>query len=159
LPVVPTIKFEDVQRKYPSPQYNVVKMDTIQRKMAEHMVKSVNTSPHVTVVDEVDVTNIVRDRQSKLDEFTNQHRFKLTFTPYVASAVVDALKQFPIVNTSVEGDTIVYKNFINLGIAVAAPSGLLVPVIKDAQSKSFLDLAKTINDITMRARSKKLLPD
>jgi len=144
---------------YPEPKYNIVRMDNIQRKMAEHMTRSVNTSPHVTVVDEVNLTKIVNYRFRILDKFESQQGFKLTLTPFFAFAAVRALKEFPIVNSSVEGDAIVYKNFINLGIAVASPTGLIVPVVRNAEEKSFINLARSLTDVAVRARTKKLVPE
>jgi Pyruvate/2-oxoglutarate dehydrogenase complex, dihydrolipoamide acyltransferase (E2) component, and related enzymes len=149
----------ELSKKYPSPKYRIVKMDNIQKKMAEHMVRSVNTSPHVTVIDEVDMTEIVNFRLSTLEQFEKQQGFKLTYTPFFAYAVVSTLKEFPLVNSSVEGDTIIYKNFINLGMAVASPNGLIVPVVRNAEEKSFVDMARSLADITLRARTKKLTPD
>jgi 2-oxoglutarate dehydrogenase E2 component (dihydrolipoamide succinyltransferase) len=134
-------------------------MDNIQKKMAERMVRSVNTSPHVTVVDEVDMTEIVKFRLSILEQFEKQQGFKLTYTPFFAYAVVSTLKEFPLINCSVEGDTIIYKNFINLGMAVASPNGLVVPVVRNAEEKNFTDMARSLTDIAIRARTKKLTPN
>jgi pyruvate/2-oxoglutarate dehydrogenase complex dihydrolipoamide acyltransferase (E2) component len=150
---------EELLKKYPAPLYDVVKMTNVQQKMAEHMLRSVAVSPHVTVVDEADVTELVRYRQHIAKGFETQYATKLTFTPFFASAVVQAIKEFPLVNTSIEGDAIVFKKFVHLGIAVASPSGLLVPTIKNADAKTFVELARSINDIAERARVKKLLPD
>jgi 2-oxoglutarate dehydrogenase complex dihydrolipoamide succinyltransferase (E2) component len=145
--------------KYPSPKYRILRMENTQRKMAEHMLKSVGTSPHVTVVDEVDLSEIVNFRFRILKKFESQQGYKLTFTPFFAYAVVKALKEFPIVNSSAEDDAIIYKNFINLGIAVASPAGLIVPVVRNAGERSFLDLAQSLSDLAIRAREKKLVPD
>ncbi|HVN47733.1 MAG TPA: dihydrolipoamide acetyltransferase family protein [Bacteroidota bacterium] len=150
---------EELLKKYPAPWYEVTKMTNVQQKMAEHMLRSVATSPHVTVVDEADVTEIVRYRQRTAKEFEANYATKMTFTPFFASAVVKAVKDFPIVNSSLEGDTIIFKKFIHLGIAVASPAGLLVPTIKNAESKTIVELARSINDIAERARLKKILPD
>jgi 2-oxoglutarate dehydrogenase E2 component (dihydrolipoamide succinyltransferase) len=149
----------ELTKKYPSPKYRIVKMDNIQKKMAEHMMRSVNTSPHVTVVDEVDMTEIVNFRLSILEQFEKQQGFKLTYTPFFAYTVVSTLKEFPLVNCSVEGDTIIYKNFINLGMAVASPNGLIVPVVRNAEEKNFIDMARSLTEIAIRARTKKLAPD
>ncbi|MGA3286777.1 MAG: dihydrolipoamide acetyltransferase family protein [Bacteroidota bacterium] len=149
----------ELSKKFPSPKYRIVKMDNIQKKMAEHMVRSVNISPHVTVVDEVDMTEIVNFRLSILEQFEKQQGFKLTYTPFFAYAVVSTLKEFPLVNCSVEGDTVIYKNFINLGMAVASPKGLIVPVVRNAEEKNFVDMARSLTDIAIRARTKKLAPD
>ena len=149
----------ELQKKYPAPRYEVVRMDTVQQKMAEHMVRSVATSPHVQAIDEIDVTGIVNYRNEHAATFEQGEGFKLTFTPFFFYAVVNALKEFPVVNASVEGDVIILKKFINLGMAVAAPQGLLVPVIKNAEEKSFLGLARAINDVAVRTRNRKLQPD
>lgn len=151
--------WELLTKKYQAPRYTVVRMDNLQRKMSEHMVRSVSTSPHVTVVDEVDMTSIVNFRLSILERFEKNHGFKLTLTPFFTIAAIQALKEFPIANSSVEGDVIIYKNFINLGIAVAAPNGLIVPVVRNAGEKNFLELARSLTDLAVRARTKKLIPD
>jgi len=151
--------WELLTKKYQAPRYTVVRMDNLQRKMSEHMVRSVSTSPHVTVVDEVDMTSIVNFRLSILERFEKNHGFKLTLTPFFANAAIQALKEFPIANSSVEGDVIIYKNFINLGIAVAVPNGLIVPVVRNAGEKNFLELARSLTDLAVRARTKKLIPD
>ena len=134
----------ELNKKYPEPQYRLVRMDTVQKKMAEHMVRSVSTSPHVTIIDEVDLTSIVNYRLSILEQFEKEEGLKLTYMPFFAFAVVQALKEFSIVNSSLEGDVIIYKNFINLGIAVAAPNGLIVPVIHNTGQKDFKSLARSL---------------
>src|SRR3970282_1653362 len=91
--------------------------------------------------------------------FEKMEGFKLTYTPFFINAAIRALKQFPLVNSSLEGDKIIIQKFINFGMAVAAPSGLIVPVIKNAEEKNFLGLARSINDIAVRTRNKKLLPE
>jgi 2-oxoglutarate dehydrogenase complex dihydrolipoamide succinyltransferase (E2) component len=149
----------ELKKKYPEPKYRLLRMDTIQKKMAEHMVRSVSTAPHVNVIDEVNLTEIVNYRLSILHTFEKKTGMKLTVMPFFASAIVSAMKEFPIVNSSLDGDVIVYKNFINLGIAVAAPNGLIVPVVRNADEKDFTDLARSLIDITVRARTKKLLPE
>ena len=113
----------------------------------------------MTIIDEVDLTEIVNFRLSILQEFEKRAGFKLTYMPFFAFAIVNALREFPIVNSSIEGDVIIYKNIINLGIAVAAPNGLIVPVVRNAESMDFTQLAQTITDVAGRARSKKLSPD
>jgi 2-oxoglutarate dehydrogenase E2 component (dihydrolipoamide succinyltransferase) len=123
------------------------------------MVQSVQTSPHVAAVHEVDMTRIVRHRAERGAEFERSEGFKLTFTPYIVDAVVRALKKFPYVNSSVEGDLIIRKNFINLGLAVASESGLIVPVIHHAEEMNFLGLARAVQDVASRTRLKKLTPN
>jgi len=148
-----------LRAKYPAPGYEILQMSNVMQKMAQHMVQSVQTSPHVAAVHEVDMTEVVRHRDAHAEEFEKKEGFKLTFTPYIAEAVVSAIKKYPLVNSSVEGDKIIRKNFINLGLAVASDSGLLVPVIKHAEEKSFTGLARAVNDLALRTRTKKLLPD
>jgi len=153
------VDISELNKKYPEPKYRLARMDNMQKKMAEHMVRSISTSPHVTIIDEVDLTEIVKFRLSILQQFEKQTGFKLTYMPFFACAAVNALKEFSIVNSSLEGDVIIYKNFINLGIAVAAPNGLIVPVVRSAEEKDFISLAGSLTDVTARARAKKLLPD
>ena len=150
---------KELLKKYPAPQYKVVRMDNVQVKMAEHMVRSVQTSPHVAAISECDVTRVVDFRNSKAAEFEKQEGFKLTYTHFFADAIVQALKEYPLINASIEGNNIVLKNFINLGLAVASPTGLIVPVMKNVEEKSFLGLARAINDIATRTRNRKLVPD
>jgi 2-oxoglutarate dehydrogenase E2 component (dihydrolipoamide succinyltransferase) len=156
---VRTADISEMNKKYPEPQYRLVRMDNVQKKMAEHMMRSVSTSPHVTIIDEVDFTEIVNYRLSILEEFERQAGFKLTYMPFFAFAAVNTLKEFPIVNSSMEGDVIIYKNFVNLGMAVAAPNGLIVPVVRNAGEMDFRSLARSLTDVAVRARTKKLLPD
>jgi 2-oxoglutarate dehydrogenase E2 component (dihydrolipoamide succinyltransferase) len=149
----------ELQNKYPSSRHEIVQMDNIQQKMAEHMLRSVATSPHVQAIDEVDVTGLVNIRTTEGAAFEKREGFKLTFTPFFFFAVKNALKAFPIVNASVEGDKIILKKFINIGMAVASPTGLIVPVLKNCEEKSYLGMARAINDIAVRTRNKKLQPD
>jgi 2-oxoglutarate dehydrogenase E2 component (dihydrolipoamide succinyltransferase) len=153
------VPLSELNKKYPEPNFRVVRMDNIQKKMAEHMMRSVSASPHVTIIDEVDLTEIVNYRLSILEQFERQAGFKLTYMPFFAFAAVNALKEFPIVNSSMEDDVIIYKNFINLGMAVAAPNGLIVPVVRNAGEMDFGSLARSLTDVAVRARTKKLTPD
>jgi 2-oxoglutarate dehydrogenase E2 component (dihydrolipoamide succinyltransferase) len=148
-----------LRAKYPAPGHEILQMSNVMQKMAQHMVQSVQTSPHVSAVHEVDMTAVVKHRDAHAEEFEKKEGFKLTFTPYIAGAVVAAIKKYPLVNSSVEGDKIIRKNFINLGLAVASDSGLIVPVIKHAEEKNFTGLARAVNDIASRTRTKKLSPD
>jgi 2-oxoglutarate dehydrogenase E2 component (dihydrolipoamide succinyltransferase) len=152
------IESGDLAQKYPSPQYEILQMSNVIAKMAEHMVKSVNTSPHVWAVHECDMTNVDKARRKNAESFEKREGFKLTYTPFVCDAVIKALKQFPLVNASVDGDKIILKKFVNLGIAVAAENGLIVPVIKNADEKNFVGLARSLNDLATRARIKRLVP-
>ena len=153
------VDIKELQKKYPPPLYDIVQMDNVQVKMAEHMVRSVHTSPHVEAVSECDVSQIVDFRSKNAERFEKQEGFKFTYTPFFVDAAVRALKEFPVVNSSVEGDKIILKHAVNFGMAVASPSGLIVPVIKNAEKMSFLELARSINDIAVRTRSKRLNPD
>ncbi len=149
----------ELQKKYAGPGYRIQQMDNVQQKMAEHMLRSVATSPHVAAVDEADVTSLVNYRARNAEMFQKREGYKLTFTPFFVHSVVQALKEFPVVNSSVEGDKVIYKSFVNLGIAVASPSGLIVPNIQRADEKNFVGLARAINDLSVRTRNKKLSPD
>ncbi len=157
--VAKPVEVPELRAKYPAPKHEILQMSNVLLKMAEHMVKSVQTSPHVAAIHEVDMTTIVKHRSTYASEFEKKEGFKLTFTPYIVEAVVKALKKYPLVNSSIEGDKIIRKNFINLGIAVASENGLIVPVIKNAEEKNFLGLARAVHDLAVRTRSKKLTPD
>ena len=147
----------DLAKKYPVPQYEVLQMSNVIARMSEHMVKSVHTSPHVWAVHECDMTNVERARSKNAEIFERREGFKLTYTPFVCDAVIRGIKQFPLINSSVEGDKIIMKKFVNLGIAVATEGGLMVPVIKNADEKNFVGLARAINDLATRARTKRLM--
>jgi len=136
---------------------DVVPMSVMRRKIAEHMVLSRRTSAHVHSVFEVNFTRVAQLREAKKAEYEREG-VKLTYLSFVARAAVDALHAVPIVNSSVDGDNIVYKRYINLGIAVALDGGLIVPVIKDAHEKDLLDLSKAIADLAARARARRLSP-
>jgi pyruvate/2-oxoglutarate dehydrogenase complex dihydrolipoamide acyltransferase (E2) component len=159
LPPPHRVDIKDLQKKYPSSMYEIIQMDNVQVKMAEHMVRSVHTSPHVEAVSECDVSLIVDFRSRNRERFEKQEGFKFTYTPFFVDAAVRALKDFPIVNSSIEGDKIILAKSINFGMAVAAPSGLIVPVIRNADGMNLLELARAINDLTVRTRSKRLQPD
>ncbi|HKT12234.1 MAG TPA: dihydrolipoamide acetyltransferase family protein [Terriglobia bacterium] len=135
---------------------HVTAMTPQRRLIAEHMIASKKTSAHVTTIFEVDMTSIVQTRERMADEFERSQGLKLTYTPFIARAAVEAIKQFPIFNSSVEGTNIIYKQVINLGIAVAIETGLIVPVIKHAEEKDFLGMARAVQDLASRARSKQL---
>jgi 2-oxoglutarate dehydrogenase E2 component (dihydrolipoamide succinyltransferase) len=125
--------------------------------MAEHMVASVHTSPHVAAIAECDMSAVDKARKVLADEFQRREGFKLTYMPFICEAVVKALQDFPLVNASIDGTNILVKNFINLGIAVAMDNGgLIVPVIRNADSKNLTGIARDINDLARRARIKKL---
>ena len=142
----------------PGESVQIVPMSVMRKKIAEHMVLSARTSPHVYSVYEVNFGRIGALREKKKAEFEAAGA-KLTFTAFLAKVIVDALRQFPIVNASIDGTNIVYKKDINLGIAVALENGLIVPVIRNADERNLLGLSRAINDLAARARSKKLNPE
>ncbi len=149
---------EDLLKKYPPQQYEILQMSNILMKMSEHMVRSVQTSPHVQAIHECDFTNIEIVRRKNAEMFEKREGFKLTFMPFICDAVVKSLKEFPLVNSSIDGDKIILKKFIHLGIAVASENGLIVPVVKNADEKNFTGLARAVNDLALRTRSKRLTP-
>jgi pyruvate dehydrogenase E2 component (dihydrolipoamide acetyltransferase) len=142
----------------PGERVSVVPMSVMRKKIAEHMVLSAHTSPHVYSVYETNFARINALREKHKAEFEAAGA-KLTFTAFIAKAAIDALRQFPIVNASVDGENIVYRKDINLGIAVALDNGLIVPVIRNADEKNLLGLTRAINDLAARARAKKLVPE
>jgi 2-oxoglutarate dehydrogenase E2 component (dihydrolipoamide succinyltransferase) len=137
----------------------VIKMDIMRQRIAEHMVRSKATSPHVASVTECDMTGIVRYREATKGEFQQKYGFRLTYTPFIVAATVQALLDYPMMNASVEGTDILVKRFVNIGVAVALDNGLIVPVVKHAEEKNFLGIARAITDLAARARAKKLVPD
>ncbi len=137
-----------------------IPMDNIRQKIMQHMINSRDTSVHVSELIEVDMSKIYNYIQNNRDYYLRNENLKLTYLPFIADAAVKALKEFPLVNSSIEGSTIIRKKYVNLGIAVAVePTGLIVPNIKNADDKSISGLAKSINDLANRARTKKLTPD
>jgi 2-oxoglutarate dehydrogenase E2 component (dihydrolipoamide succinyltransferase) len=134
----------------------VVPMSPIRKKTAEHMVVSKRTSAHVATVWEVDLSRVDRLREKYRPLYEERNGVRLTFLPFIIKATVDALKAFPVLNSSVEGDAIVYRHDINVGVAVALDWGLIVPVIRNADEKNILGLARAVNDLADRARAKKL---
>ncbi len=136
----------------------VVPMSVMRRKIAEHMVLSKRTSAHVYSVFEVNYSRVDEIRKAKKADF-ERNGAKLTFTSFIATVVVDCLRRHKTINASIDGDNVVYRNDINLGIAVALENGLIVPVVKAAGEKNTLGLSKAIQDIADRARNKKLNPE
>ena len=137
----------------------VEKMSVMRKKISEHMTFSKQTSAHVTSVYEIDMTNVAKFRKANQDAFTAKYGTKLTFMPFIFQAVTAAIREHRIVNSQIDGDNIVYKGDINIGMAVALDWGLIVPVIKRAGTLSLAELATTANDLADRARTKKLMPD
>lgn len=152
---------------YSIPQLNldkgkgkIVEMDRMRQMIADHMVYSKHTSPHVTAYVEADMTNMVNWRNANKEAFQKKHGEKLTFTPLFVEAVAKAVKDFPMINVSVDGSNIIVKEHINIGMATALPSGnLIVPVVRDADKKDLQTLAKEINELAEKARNNKLKAD
>jgi 2-oxoglutarate dehydrogenase E2 component (dihydrolipoamide succinyltransferase) len=134
-------------------------MSTMRLKIAEHMVLSKRTSPHVTTVHRVDMTKIAKLRDKYKEQFKSNYGFSLTYLPFIARASVAALRQFPLLNASLDGNNIVYHNEIHIGIAVALENGLIVPVIRSADEKNILGLQRSVVDLAARARARQLKPD
>ena len=143
----------------PAARAQVVPMSPIRKKTAEHMVQSKRTSAHVTTVFEVDMSHVDKLRSRHKAAYEQQHFVKLTYLPFIVKAAVDALKAFPVLNSSVDGDAIAYHKDVNIGIAVALDWGLIVPVIRSADEKNLLGLARSINDLADRARTRRLKVD
>ena len=138
----------------------VIAMDRMRKLIADHMVKSKHVSPHVSSFVEADVTNLVNWRNKHKDAFQKREGERLTFTPLFVEAVVKAIKDYPMINIEVDGDNIIKRKAINVGMAAALPSGnLIVPVIKNADTKNLVGLAREVNDLAGRARSNSLKPD
>jgi pyruvate dehydrogenase E2 component (dihydrolipoamide acetyltransferase) len=139
--------------------FEVQPLSVMRQRIAEHMVLSKRVSPHVYSIDEADMTRIAQLRAAAQHEFAEKHQTKLTFMAFFVRACVDALRDFPAVNASLDGTNMVLHGEINVGIAVALDWGLIVPVIKNAEEKNFLGLQRAINDLGERARAKKLKPE
>lgn len=134
-------------------------LSIMRQRIAEHMVASRRTSPHVHTVFEADLSRIVALKTTRGSSFEAQHGIKLTFTPFFLAAAVAALREFPEINASLDGNEVVYHRHINLGVAVALPNGLIVPVIKQAEELSLVGLQRAITDLAGRARGKQLRPE
>jgi 2-oxoglutarate dehydrogenase E2 component (dihydrolipoamide succinyltransferase) len=158
-PATPSGPPQQAQKKFQEGD-EIVEMDRLRKLIAEHMVMSKHTSPHVTNFIEADVTNLVKWRERMKDEFMTKEKQKLTFMPAFTEAAALALKEFPGVNASVDGTKIIFRRNINIGIAVALPTGnLIVPVLKNADQRNLRGLALEINRLSDSARRNKLSPD
>ncbi len=145
---------------FPGGDSEVIPMDRMRQLISDHMVKSKQTSAHVTSVAEVDVTGLVNYREKYKNDFQKREGLKLTYTPFFMKAIVDGVKQFPMINVSVDGKNIIKHNRLNLGFAAALPDGnLIVPVIKNADNYGITGLQRSLDDLAGRARTKQLLPD
>jgi 2-oxoglutarate dehydrogenase E2 component (dihydrolipoamide succinyltransferase) len=134
-------------------------LSTMRLKIAEHMLLSKRTSPHVTTVHRVDMTAVAKMRERNKTVFQNNYGFSLTYLPFITRAAVVALRQYPLLNASLDGNNIIYHNEIHIGIAVALENGLIVPVIRNADEKNVLGLQRAIVDLASRARSRQLKPE
>jgi len=134
-------------------------LSTMRAKIAEHMVMSKRVSPHVTTVHRVDMTNVARMRERNKAVFQANYGFSLTYLPFITRAAVAALRQYPLLNASLDGNNIIYHNEVNIGIAVALENGLIVPVVRAADEKNVLGLQRSIVDLAARARSRQLKPE
>ncbi|HSU67352.1 MAG TPA: 2-oxoglutarate dehydrogenase, E2 component, dihydrolipoamide succinyltransferase [Tepidisphaeraceae bacterium] len=141
------------------PRTRVEPLSTMRQKIAEHMVLSKRTSPHVTTVHRVDMTKVAKMRERHKATFQQNYGFSLTYLPFITRAAVIALREFPLLNASLDANNIIYHNDVNIGIAVALEGGLIVPVIRNADEKNVLGLQRSIVDLATRARSRQLKPD
>ena len=146
-------------RRTPMEHKRILPMSAMRKSIADHMITSRRTSAHATTVFEVDMSRIVALKRQHGQEFLQREGFKLSYMPFFIKAVAKELKKVPVLNASVEESNIIYKEDINIGVAVALEWGLIVPVIKNADEKSFLELARATADLVDRARRKKLTPD
>jgi pyruvate/2-oxoglutarate dehydrogenase complex dihydrolipoamide acyltransferase (E2) component len=137
----------------------LVRLSVMRRSIAEHMVRSLATSPHAWTLQEIDMTELVRFREAEKEGFRARNGVPLTYLPFVIQVVCGALREFPFLNSTWSDDGIVLKHYINIGVAVAIPDGLIVPVIRDADKLGFTDLVRALNDLVERARSKHLKPE
>jgi pyruvate/2-oxoglutarate dehydrogenase complex dihydrolipoamide acyltransferase (E2) component len=141
------------------PRDELVRISAVRRQIAEHMVRSVSTSPHAWALREVDVTNLVGYRAAQKNQFEARYGFPLSYVPFFIQIVCDALMKNPYLNSTWTDEGIVLKHYVNMGIAVALPDSLIVPVIKNADQMGFMDLARALNDLATRARNKTLRPE
>lgn len=160
VPISESGKLADPTEVVLSGETEIIEMDRMRKLIAKHMVNSVQTSPHVTSFAEADVTNMVMWRKKVKTAFENREGTRLTFTPMFIECLVEVMKRFPLINCSLEGDTIVVKKDLNIGMATALPSGnLIVPVIKGAGQLNIVGLSKAVNGLADAARNNKLKPE
>ena len=151
---------QEVRGSYNPALIETIPMDNMRKAIAKNMVISKQISPHVNSVSEVDLTHLVKFREGFKSEFQKQEGFKLTYTPFIMKAIIDALKEYPLVNSSIEGDNVIQKRYINLGFAVAVPGqGLTVPNVKDADTLNMTGLCRALNRLADKARNRKLTLD
>ena len=131
-------------------------MSTRRKRIAEHLLEAQHSTAHLTTFNEVDMTAVMRLRERLKERIEKEHGVKLTFMPFFVRAACMALKSYPIVNAQIDGDSIVYKHYVHMGVAVASDQGLVVPVVKDADTKGLLQISRDIGDVAKRARDNKL---
>ncbi|MEX0680693.1 MAG: dihydrolipoamide acetyltransferase family protein [Balneolales bacterium] len=157
------IQAQEMVPQWPQQDVEIIKMDRMRKVISEHMLRSKQTSAHVTTFGEADVTRLVQFREKNKAKFYQENGFKLTFTPFFIEATIQALREFPLLNSSVDGDNILLKRDINYGIAVAlgesGKGGLVVPVIKNAGEMNVKGLARVTHQLAEKARNKDLMPD
>jgi len=158
-PVAPPPATAPAPTRVDGTREELVKLSVMRRSIAEHMVRSLATSPHAWTLQEIDITNLVRYREAEKENFKQRHGVALTYLPFVVQVLCEVLKQYPWLNSTWTADGVILKRYINLGIAVSIPDGLIVPVLKDADQRGFTDLVKTLNDLIERARNKQLKPE
>jgi pyruvate dehydrogenase E2 component (dihydrolipoamide acetyltransferase) len=160
-PEAPKVEAPAAAAVEPQPGETLEPMTAMRKGIAEHMRRSLDTSAHVTTTFEVDMSKVVAIRAELKKEYAEKHGVKLTFLPFIARATVDAIGKWPWMNAELRGESIVVKSYVNLGIAVALEGGkgLIVPVVKNAEEKNLLGMARAIIDVAERARTKKLMPD
>ena len=158
-PAKPTAPASPKPTRVDGTREELVKLSVMRRSIAEHMVRSLATSPHAWTLQEIDVTSLVRYRDAEKERFKARHGAPLTYLPFVVQVVCDVIKQYPWLNSTWTDDGVVLKHYINMGIAVSIPDGLIVPVLKDADQRGFTDLVRDLNDLIERARTKRLKPE
>ncbi len=157
---VPSVAPVQVSGKNWGNDVEIIPMDRVRQIIADHMIKSKQTSPHVTSVGEADVTQLVHFREINKSAFEKKEGFKLTLTPFFVKAIVDAVKKYPLINVSVDGTNVIRHKKVNLSFATILPDGnLIVPVIKGSDTMNLSGISRSINDLAQRARTKKLSPD
>jgi 2-oxoglutarate dehydrogenase E2 component (dihydrolipoamide succinyltransferase) len=134
-------------------------MSTRRKRIAEHLLEAQHSTAHLTTFNEVDMTAVMRLRDRLKERVEKEHGVKLTFMPFFVRAACMALKSYPIVNAQIDGDSIVYKHYVHMGVAVASDQGLVVPVVKDADTKGLVQISRDIIDVAKRARDNKLAMD
>ncbi|HXK03948.1 MAG TPA: 2-oxoglutarate dehydrogenase, E2 component, dihydrolipoamide succinyltransferase [Verrucomicrobiae bacterium] len=142
-----------------APKTRIEPLSNMRQKIAEHMVMSKRTSPHVTTIHRVDMTKVAKMRERYKAQFQASYGYSLTYLPFIARACVAALRQYPLLNASLDGNNIIYHNEIHIGIAVALENGLIVPVIRNSDEKNIAGLQRSIVDLAARARSRQLKPE